>query len=184
MDEENEGNHTQYCDNCGAEINPEGSFCTECGTEISASEPDSNPADQENNRNEDNTKFCKKCGEEIPISAKVCPKCGEPLKKKKPSERETKYCVSCGESVLRKAEICPHCGVRIQSSGTSDRVTAALLAILIGVFGAHKFYLGKNAQGVLYLCFFWIFIPGIVAFIEGLIYLTESDAEFKRKHVD
>ena len=37
-----------------------------------------------------------------------------------------------------------------------------MLAILVGAFGAHKFYLGKNGQGILYLLFFWTAIPAII----------------------
>jgi TM2 domain-containing membrane protein YozV len=57
-------------------------------------------------------------------------------------------------------------------------VVAALLGIFLGGFGIHKFYLGKIAQGILYLLFFWTFIPAIVGFVEGIWYLTMSDQEF------
>lgn len=46
------------------------------------------------------------------------------------------------------------------------------LAIFLGSFGAHKFYLGKNFQGVLYCIFFWTLIPGMLGFFEGLRYLV------------
>ena len=61
-------------------------------------------------------------------------------------------------------------------------MTAALLAILLGSFGAHRFYLGHIGLGILYLVFFWTWIPGIVGLIEGIIYLTQSDNEFKSKY--
>ncbi len=47
---------------------------------------------------------------------------------------------------------------------------------------AHKFYLGKIGQGFLYLIFCWTFIPSIIAFIEFIIYLCNSDEEFARKY--
>ncbi len=96
------------------------------------------------------------------------------------------YCSSCGEIIKKEAEICPECGVRQKpapSASDKDRTTAGILAILLGGIGVHKFYLGETGMGVLYLCFFWTFIPAIVGFIEGLIYLTESDEQFQRKHV-
>ena len=40
---------------------------------------------------------------------------------------------------------------------------------------AHKFYLGKVAQGVIYLLFSWTGIPGLIAWIEAIVYLTTSD---------
>ncbi|MFB6139382.1 MAG: NINE protein [Halosimplex sp.] len=97
-----------------------------------------------------------------------------------------KFCVECGAVINENAEICPECGVRQPgtSSGSDERIVAALLAILLGSFGAHKFYLGNNKLGVLYLCFFWTGIPGIVGIVEGLIYLTKDDDEFRRQYVD
>ena len=75
----------------------------------------------------------------------------------------------------------------VSSGGASagrgkDRVTAALLAILLGSFGVHRFYLGHIGLGILYLVFFWTWIPGIVGLIEGIIYLTQNDNEFKSKY--
>ena len=100
----------------------------------------------------------------------------------------TKFCHACGKELDFRAELCPHCGVRqpgraaAGSSGVTKRTTAAIFAILLGAFGIHKFYLGKPGQGILYLLFFWTFIPGVVGFIEGIVYLTMSDDEFMAKY--
>jgi hypothetical protein len=98
-----------------------------------------------------------------------------------PSE---KYCFECGSVIRARAEICPNCGVRQPATGFGSRnkLVAALLAIFLGGFGIHKFYLGKIGQGVLYLIFCWTFIPMSVGFIEGIIYLATSDQEFERKY--
>jgi TM2 domain-containing membrane protein YozV len=37
-------------------------------------------------------------------------------------------------------------------------------------------------QGILYLLFSWTFIPVVVGFIEGIIYLTMSDQGFEDKY--
>lgn len=96
---------------------------------------------------------------------------------------DEQFCSSCGEVIKKEAEVCPECGVRQQSSSSGkERTTAAIFALLLGGLGAHKFYLGKTLQGVLYLVFFWTFIPAIVGFIEGIIYLTKSDQEFQNKY--
>lgn len=63
-----------------------------------------------------------------------------------------------------------------------NKNTAGILALLLGAFGIHKFYLGKGIQGLLYLVFCWTFIPGIIGFIEGIMYLTMSEAEFNLKY--
>lgn len=61
-------------------------------------------------------------------------------------------------------------------------MTAALLAFFLGGFGGHKFYLGQVGLGILYLVFCWTFIPGVVALIEGIVYLSSSDADFAAKY--
>lgn len=66
--------------------------------------------------------------------------------------------------------------------GRKSRITAALLAIIIGDFGIHHFYLRHIGLGFLYLIFFWTWIPAIIGFIEGIIYLCMSDEEFDYKY--
>lgn len=73
-----------------------------------------------------------------------------------------------------------------ESAGPSgkSKVAAGLLGIFLGGLGIHKFYLGKAGQGVLYLIFCWTFIPAIIGFIEGIVYLCESDESFAKKYPD
>lgn len=61
-------------------------------------------------------------------------------------------------------------------------MTAALLAIFLGSFGLHKFYLGQVTWGLLYLFLFWSSISMILGLIEGIYYLTMSDKDFKAKY--
>lgn len=99
---------------------------------------------------------------------------------------DEKYCSTCGEIIKEAAEICPECGVRQQGTAVpnsdKDRTSAALLALFVGGIGAHHFYLGNTGRGILYLVFVWTLIPVLVAFVEGIIYLTKSDEEFQRKY--
>jgi|APHM01.1.fsa_nt_gi Predicted membrane protein len=98
---------------------------------------------------------------------------------------DEKYCSSCGEVIKEEAEVCPECGVRQNSSSQGvDRTTAGIFAILLGSFGAHRFYLGDTGLGVIYLCFSWTGIPGLVGLIEGIIYLTKTDQEFQERYVN
>ena len=98
-----------------------------------------------------------------------------------------KYCSSCGNSLKQEAEICPNCGVRQKGSSKhykKDRIAAGVLAILLGTFGVHKFYLGYTGAGLIHLCLCWTGIPGIIGLIEGIIYLTKSDEEFNEIYVE
>ena len=47
-----------------------------------------------------------------------------------------------------------------------DEVVGVLLALFLGGFGAHHFYLRRVGLGILYLCFFWTPFPWVLGFIE------------------
>lgn len=63
-----------------------------------------------------------------------------------------------------------------------DKTTAAILAFFLGPFGIHKFYLGNTAAGVLYLAFFWTFIPTLLAFVDFLVLALMDNEEFNRRY--
>jgi TM2 domain-containing membrane protein YozV len=65
-------------------------------------------------------------------------------------------------------------------------------AIVLGVFGVHKFMLGYKRAGVIMLLigvlgWFPFAIPtllvSLVGLVEGIIYLSKSDAEFEATYV-
>ncbi len=47
-----------------------------------------------------------------------------------------------------------------------DEVVGVLLAIFLGCFGIHHFYVGRNGLGILYACLFWTGVPAILGLIE------------------
>jgi len=47
-----------------------------------------------------------------------------------------------------------------------DEIVGVLLALFLGTFGVHHFYLRRTGLGILYCCFFWSGIPAILGFIE------------------
>ncbi len=47
-----------------------------------------------------------------------------------------------------------------------DEVVGILLALFLGGFGVHHFYLRRTGLGILYLCFSWSPIPWVLGFIE------------------
>lgn len=78
------------------------------------------------------------------------------------------------------------------ASGENKKVLVGILAILLGSLGVHKFILGYQKEGFILLgvsiaayalsCLavglLFIWIPGLIGLIEGIIYLTKSDEEF------
>ena len=95
---------------------------------------------------------------------------------------EMVFCRGCGKEIHSTAETCPQCGAMFKVRGSKSRISAALLALFLGGFGIHKFYLGQIGWGIVYLIFCWTFIPALVAFIEFIIYLCTSDEDFARKY--
>lgn len=62
-----------------------------------------------------------------------------------------------------------------------SRIAAGVFALVLGGLGIHKFYMGRVGMGILYLLFCWTGIPSLVALIEGILYLTESDEKFNSR---
>jgi len=63
-----------------------------------------------------------------------------------------------------------------------DKNLAAIFALVLGNFGAHKFYLGKPMKGIMYLLFAWTGIPFLVSLVEGVQYLTMGKEQFDLQH--
>lgn len=70
-----------------------------------------------------------------------------------------------------------------------SKVAAGVLGIVLGSLGIHKFYLGYTVPGLIMLLAtvltfgFAGIVTGIIGLVEGIIYLTMSDADFYRIYV-
>lgn len=71
-----------------------------------------------------------------------------------------------------------------------SKIAAGLLAIFLGGFGGHKFYLGYTGPALIMLlcsllsCFMLSPIMTIIGLIEGIKYLCMTDEEFSQTYVD
>lgn len=63
-----------------------------------------------------------------------------------------------------------------------SKSTAALLAFFLGGLGIHRFYLGQNVMGILYLVFCWTFIPALIAFFDFFVFIFMSENRFNYKY--
>ena len=131
--------------------------------------------------------YCRNCGKQIDDKAVVCVHCGVPPK------AEKKFCHNCGVQTQPKQILCTKCGITLSAGKQKSKVTAGLLALLLGGFGAHKFYLGYTTEAIITLAAVWgglillgipTIIMGVIVFIEGIIYLTKSDEEFEATYVN
>ncbi len=104
--------------------------------------------------------YCRNCGESIPDNAEICMKCGVPTDKGK------NYCPFCGQSTFSEAVMCVSCGAGLVKQAPpvpenqKDAFAAGLLALFLGCFGVHDFYLGYKGRGFvkLALIFWWLLL--------------------------
>lgn len=78
---------------------------------------------------------------------------------------------------------------QMNTEPTKEKLVAGLLAIFIGTLGIHKFYLGYTKSGIIMLLVsLFTFgvgasVMAVISLIEGILYLTKSDAEFYQTYV-
>jgi TM2 domain-containing membrane protein YozV len=132
----------------------------------------------------DKTVECPFCAEQINARAKKCRHCGETLDVAlRKAEEALRISDRAGGNVYMNAASSSAVGTddyygrRVKSRGV-----AIILALILGGLGAHKFYLGRPGWGLLYLIFFWTFIPAIIAFVEAILYLLTDERSFQRKY--
>jgi TM2 domain-containing membrane protein YozV len=71
-----------------------------------------------------------------------------------------------------------------------SKIAAGICGILLGSLGIHKFILGYTGAGLIMLlvtlltCFIASPIMHLIGLIEGIVYLTKSDADFVKIYVE
>ena len=122
------------------------------------------------------------------------------------SQTGMKFCKHCGAQIAAAAVICPHCGCQVEevrqqaaaqpnivinnaNSNTNavygaygkqpralNKWTAFFLCLVLGFFGAHKFYEKKTLLGIVYLCTGGLFVIGW--FIDTIALLFKPNPYF------
>ena len=73
---------------------------------------------------------------------------------------------------------------------SNKKLAAGLTGIFLGAFGVHKFILGYTKPAVIMLvvslltCGVGYFVFQVIGIIEGVIYLTKSNAEVEAEYLD
>ncbi|MCB0667090.1 MAG: NINE protein, partial [Saprospiraceae bacterium] len=94
-----------------------------------------------------------------------------------------------------RLNVSPERDVDYPAAGLKNKFTAAILALFLGMFGAHRFYLGQRKKGILYLVAFGvamaaaieenapiIAILAIIAFVDSVLLFVMPKAEFDQKY--
>lgn len=68
---------------------------------------------------------------------------------------------------------------------SEKKLAAGLLGILLGTFGANKFFLGYTKEAIIQIVLNIVTcgVATVLPLIEGIIYLTMSDEQFDRTYV-
>ncbi len=128
--------------------------------------------------------FCKNCGEPyVAEEAVMCVKCGVA------KGQGSGYCRGCGKPIAAGAAVCTNCGVANTpgaGKGTKSKMAAGLLAIFLGCFGVHNFYLGYTGKAVtqlvltivgivlscIFVGVFFVLATEVWGIVEGIMLLT------------
>ncbi len=133
---------------------------------------------------------CPECGKQYSTQEKVsrvkCPYCGAETNVSY-AEQETQQSQwqQFGSQAAQTVDNVFSCG----QSGKS-RGIAALLALFFGPIGLHYFYMGKTEAGIVFLvasivtCGALAVVAQVVAFIQGILFLTSTQEEFERRWVN
>ena len=114
------------------------------------------------------TKFCKHCGGTIPQDAVMCTHCGRQVEKLAVAAQPQVVIQNTNMNTNTAAAVVAGVGARAK-----NKWTAFVLCLLLGYFGAHKFYEGKVGMGVLYL--FTLGLFGIGWFVDLIVLLTKPN---------
>lgn len=151
------------------------------------------------------TKNCQSCGAPVAMESTECRYCGEKLSLSQPQYATQHEHQQGGVHIAQPQQAPPYSQPYGQPQGQpynqpygqsygqpgyhphmyrnrKNKVVAGLLAIFLGGFGIHKFYLGRIGWGIVYLLFCWTYIPSVIGFIEGIVYLASNEEKFHMKY--
>lgn len=137
---------------------------------------ENNQAQQSAANVQERTKFCKHCGAKIPEAAVICTHCGCQVEEIKNQEQPSIVINNANNNsnVNTNNNInAAMLGVRVK-----NKWVAFFLCLLLGYFGAHKFYEGRVGAGLLYLFTFGIF--GIGWIIDCIVLLFKPNPYYVR----
>ncbi len=109
------------------------------------------------------TKFCKHCGSTIAADAVICTSCGRQVEEIRQQQEQPQIVINNSNSnVNANTNKNTNTNAAVAGGKLCNKWVSFWLCLLLGVFGAHKFYEGKPLMGILYLCTMGLAFVGVV----------------------
>ena len=127
------------------------------------------------------TNFCPNCGAAIDPNKNTCEYCGTVVNQPHQSQptpppiNPQAFGGFAPQGQPNQAPVNPNLPVK-------SKIVAAILALIFGGIGVHKFYLGQAGKCILYLLFCWTYIPFFLGILDGIILFCTSNARFEKKY--
>jgi TM2 domain-containing membrane protein YozV/DNA-directed RNA polymerase subunit RPC12/RpoP len=141
-----------YCSNCGKPVEDTAKFCKNCGQPVG------------------HGTYCSNCGAQNNSLAEICINCGARLAQLQSTSPPTapQYTPPAPQQAKPKASKQPVVPPAVNTTDKSkkSRVFAAILALLLGQLGLHRFYAGKKRTGAVQLL---LTVAGYVTVIFSVI---------------
>ncbi len=130
------------CEKCGKEC-PEGArLCEACRAQEQQAQEAAQTTPQAS------TKFCVHCGKTIAEKAVICPHCGCQVEQIASADKTPQ---NMPNIVINNANTNTNTNTAAPLGRPINKWVAFVLCLLLGIFGAHKFYEGKIGMGIVYL---------------------------------
>ena len=154
------------CPECGHDMSDKAAQCPHCGFSVGEK------------------KFCSFCGEKIDKECIVCPKCGRQVQEIHGASSgiviNNSNATTSSSSASSSASASASASAAINTSplrggiSIKSRLVCLLLCIFLGMFGIHRFYVGKVGTGIImFICMFF-FIGEIWWIIDLIVILCGS----------
>ena len=123
-------------------------------------------------------KKCRHCGETVCVSLRA----SEEAQKNNNNSQPMVFMNAGGGSSSSSSASSSSVGGGYPLVSSKSKGTALLLCLCLGGIGIHKFYLGKNLAGWIYLLTCWTLIPAILACFDAFALFTMSRDQFAVKY--
>ncbi len=125
---------------------------------------------------------CRHCGlQYVTDDAVMCVRC------QAPKGAGSNFCPCCGAPVQQQMQqvqkVCMNCGVEMEKygvKGAKSKIVAGLLAIFLGSYGVHNFYLGYIKKAVIQLA---LVLGALILYVGAAMGLAVTEMNYHNSEV-